>query len=155
MFPGEEYVLVRSLTRGERPRDGEGSSTQGHSRTRRKDLHARPPSWYPVRGPHPHASRIPRSHRGHAPRAVRRGGRGHFQPGPEEVRRAQEDPENYWLPGYTPDQAGLVVFRIFGRWFAVWESLEKTDGPEALKWTVLRIVPAAAGSPHPVDFFEV
>ena len=57
----------------------------------------------------------------------------HFQPSPEEVQRAKEDPENHWVPDYTPDQAGLTVIRIFGRWFAVWRSLEQTEGPEALR----------------------
>jgi hypothetical protein len=79
----------------------------------------------------------------------------HFQPAPEEVARAKEDPENHWVPDYTPDQAGLTVFRLFGRWFAVWRSLEEKDGPEAIRWTVLRIIPAPAGSPHPYDFLEV
>jgi hypothetical protein len=79
----------------------------------------------------------------------------HFQPTAEEVQRAKEDPENHWIPDYTPDQAGLIVFRIFGRWFAVWRSLEEKEVLEALRWTVLRIVPAPAGSPHPVEFLEV
>jgi hypothetical protein len=79
----------------------------------------------------------------------------HFEPSPEEVLQAQEDPENHWVPGYTPDQAGLTVFRIFGRWFAVWRSLEEKEGPEALRWTVLRIVPAPEGSTVPVQFLEV
>jgi hypothetical protein len=79
----------------------------------------------------------------------------HFQPGPEEVQRAQEDPENFWVPTYTPDQAGLAILWIFGRWFVVWRALEVTEGPEALKWTVLRIVPDPEGSPVPLQFLEV
>ena len=48
----------------------------------------------------------------------------HFNPSAEEVRRAAEDPENHWVPDYGPEAAGLTVFKVFGRYFAVWRSLE-------------------------------
>jgi len=83
----------------------------------------------------------------------------HFNPSAEEVRRAAEDPENHWVPDYGPEAAGLTVFKVFGRYFAVWRSLEVgADQPEALRWTVLRILPASEGpdgSPAPVQFLEV
>src|SRR4029077_10464294 len=70
----------------------------------------------------------------------------HFNPSPEEVQRAAEDPENHWVPDYGPEAAGLAVFRVFGRFFAVWRSLEvEADQPEELRWTVLRILPASEG----------
>jgi len=77
----------------------------------------------------------------------------HFQPSAEEIQRAQEDPENHWIPRYTPDEAGLAILWIFGRWFVVWRALEVTEGPETLKWTVLRVAPE--GIPLPVQFLEV
>jgi len=80
----------------------------------------------------------------------------HFTPGPEEVRKAAADPENHWVPTYSPEAAGLTVFQVFGRWFCVWRSLEVgEDQPEALRWTVLRIVPNPESGPVPFDFLEV
>jgi len=32
------------------------------------------------------------------------------------------------VPSFTPDQAGLMVFYLYGRWFATWSDLE-TVGP--------------------------
>ena len=85
----------------------------------------------------------------------------HFQPSPEEVQRAKEDPDNHWVPDYTPEQAGLTVHRFCGRWIAVWRSLEVEEeeashGSEALLWTVLRIVPDPEGGATPaVQFLEI
>jgi hypothetical protein len=83
----------------------------------------------------------------------------HFNPSPEEVQRAAEDPENHWVPDYGPEAAGLAVFKVFGRWVAVWRSLEVgEDQPEALRWTVLRIVrepQGPDGGPAPLQFLEV
>ncbi|HVR98298.1 MAG TPA: hypothetical protein VMW27_16910 [Thermoanaerobaculia bacterium] len=64
----------------------------------------------------------------------------HFSPSPDEVRRAAEDPDNHWAPDYDPDAAGLAVFWIYGRWIAVWRSLEEPeDAPAEVRWTVFRI----------------
>jgi hypothetical protein len=48
-----------------------------------------------------------------------------------------EDP----LP-YSPEDAGLVVFWAFDRWYAVWQPVpDPEEGflPPAFRWTVLRI----------------
>ena len=80
----------------------------------------------------------------------------HFTPGAEEVQQAKEDPANHWVPEYTPEAAQLTVFKVFGRWFCVWRSLEEgEDQPEALRWTVLRIVPKPEVGPVPFEFLEV
>lgn len=79
----------------------------------------------------------------------------HFEPTAEEVQKAAEDPENHWVPDYGPDAAGLTVVRAYGRWFAIWRSLEEKDGPEERLWTVLRIVPDPEGPPGAVQFLEV
>jgi len=64
----------------------------------------------------------------------------HFSPTPAEIRKAAEAPDNFWAPDYGPDEAGLSVFWIYGRWFAVWRSLEEPeDAPAEVRWTVLRI----------------
>lgn len=76
----------------------------------------------------------------------------HFSPSEEEVQAAREDPENHWIPEYGPDEAGLTVFHVFGRWFTVWR--EPEDAPEEQRWTVLRIVTNPDG-PLGLDFPEV
>ena len=64
----------------------------------------------------------------------------HFSPTLAEVQRAAKDPNNHWVPDYGPDEAGLTVFWIYGRWIAAWRSLEEPeDAPAAVRWTVLRI----------------
>ena len=66
----------------------------------------------------------------------------HFSYTPDEVRLAAEDPDNYWIPEYGPDEAGLTVFWALGRWFAVWRCLEEPeDAPEEQRWMVVRITP--------------
>ena len=39
----------------------------------------------------------------------------------------KESPDDH-IPSFTPDQAGLMVFYAFGRWFATWSDVE-TSGP--------------------------
>jgi hypothetical protein len=79
----------------------------------------------------------------------------HFSPTPDEVRQAAEDPENFWVPDYGPDEAGLTVFHAFGRWFTVWRAREEPeDAPEEQRWSVLRIVTNPDG-PLGLDFPEV
>jgi len=45
-------------------------------------------------------------------------------------------------PPYTADEAGLVVFWAFDRWYTAWQPIpDPEEGflPPALRWTVLRI----------------
>ncbi|HYG64000.1 MAG TPA: hypothetical protein VEL74_15600 [Thermoanaerobaculia bacterium] len=84
----------------------------------------------------------------------------YFQPTPEEVEQARQDPGNHWVPDYGPDEARLHVFFVYGRWFAVWEALEekKETGPlpEWRRWSVVRIVEDAdPSSATGVTFLEV
>ena len=80
----------------------------------------------------------------------------HFSPTPAEVRQAAEDPDNFWVPDYGPDEAGLTVFYACGRWFAVWRSLEEPeDAPEEMRWTVLRIGFDGDAEPGALTFSEV
>jgi hypothetical protein len=79
----------------------------------------------------------------------------YFSPTPEEVRQAAEDPEDHWVPDYSPDEAGLTVAWALGRWFAVWRCLEEPeDAPAELQWSVVRIVHDSDGSGD-LTFLEV
>src|SRR5690348_17111408 len=59
-------------------------------------------------------------------------------------------------PGYTPDQAGLVVDFSRGRWLAGWRRLEESDSdlPESRRRALVRIQ-AHPGAPFGVAFYEV
>jgi len=48
-------------------------------------------------------------------------------------------PDDYAGPSYTPDDAGLKVFRLFGRWFAVWTDLDEESLPENRRIELVRI----------------
>jgi hypothetical protein len=48
-------------------------------------------------------------------------------------------PDDYPGPSYTPDDAGLKVFRLFGRWFAAWTNLDETKSPEHRRIELVRI----------------
>jgi hypothetical protein len=63
--------------------------------------------------------------------------------------------EEYVLVRFLTRGSGPGMEAKTPPWFAVWRALEETEGPEALKWTVLRIVSAPEGSPRPVQFLEV
>lgn len=43
----------------------------------------------------------------------------------------KEAPDDH-VPSFTPDQAGLMVFYLYGRWFAVWADLE-ANGPGSVE----------------------
>jgi hypothetical protein len=59
-------------------------------------------------------------------------------------------------PDYTPDQAGLVVDFVRGRYLAGWRRLEETDSelPESRRQALVRIQ-AHPGAPSGVAFYEV
>ena len=59
-------------------------------------------------------------------------------------------------PGYTPDQAGLVIDFSRGRWLAGWCRLEETgsDLAESRRQALVRIQ-AHPGAPFGVAFYEV
>jgi hypothetical protein len=69
---------------------------------------------------------------------------------PAEVARGD------WYPDYSPDEAGLVVHFLGGRWLAWWTRLEETasDLPESRRQALVRIQ-AAPGAPYGVAFHEV
>jgi hypothetical protein len=46
------------------------------------------------------------------------------------------------VPTYSPDDAGLAVFYVWGRWFAVWYDLDTQDEahlPISRRWQVVRV----------------
>ena len=54
------------------------------------------------------------------------------------ARGVDDEPGEVWLPPYTPEQAGLEVWKAWGRWFAVWRKLEVADdAPEDQQWELL------------------
>ena len=61
-----------------------------------------------------------------------------------------------WYPDYTPDQAGLVLHFLAGRWLASWSRLEEaaSDLPIDRRQALVRIQ-AAPNAPHGVEFHEV
>jgi hypothetical protein len=67
-----------------------------------------------------------------------------------------QDPELH-QPPQTPEEAGLVVFWIFDRWFAVFQPwLDPEEGylPPWARWMVSRII-ASPEAPFGVTFHEV
>ena len=65
-----------------------------------------------------------------------------------------ESPDDF-VPSYTPDEAGLQVVFLYGRWWAVWRQLEEPeDIPPAQRWEVLRIE-ADPDAPFGVSFTGV
>jgi hypothetical protein len=68
----------------------------------------------------------------------------------------RQDPDEF-IPPYSPDEAGLVVFYAFGAWFAIWQPLEELGQPYLapdLYWVRLRIT-AEPEAPHGVRFHEI
>jgi hypothetical protein len=56
------------------------------------------------------------------------------------ARGVEEEPGEVWLPPYTPEEAGLHVWKAHGRWFAAWRKLEVPDGaPEDERWELLHV----------------
>lgn len=56
------------------------------------------------------------------------------------ARRSDEEPGEVWLPPYTPEQAGLEVWKKHGRWYTAWRKLEVPEtATEDERWEVLLI----------------
>jgi hypothetical protein len=54
--------------------------------------------------------------------------------------------DDFEPPLYSPDEAGLMVFFAFGRWFAAWTCLEEpTYLPEHRRVEMVRLQPTADG----------
>ena len=65
-----------------------------------------------------------------------------------------EHPEDVWIPEQTPDEAGLTVVYLFGRWFAFWRDVPEPDLPE---WRLTELVRLETDldSPYRVMLHEV
>jgi hypothetical protein len=73
--------------------------------------------------------------------------------GPPEEAAAGEDLEP--APVFDPVASELVVFHVFGRWFATWLDLDAPEGaPEHLRRELVRIQSSPA-SPEGILLFEV
>jgi hypothetical protein len=84
----------------------------------------------------------------------------HFQPTPEEIRQAAEEPDDHWAPDDGPDDAELTIVFCYGRCFAIWRALEENDAEPPIaewrRWVVLRVTedPAAPNGTG-LSFLEV
>ena len=61
------------------------------------------------------------------------------------------------IPDDTPDRCELVVFYLYGRWFATWRDLEsdaETSLPLSRVWQVVRLQ-NDAHAPHGIMLHEV
>jgi hypothetical protein len=64
-----------------------------------------------------------------------------------------EDEGDVDVPGHTPEECGLQVFFLHGRWFVTWRKLEESmNRPEGLHRELLRI---ERGSDGQLVFTEV
>ena len=72
---------------------------------------------------------------------------------PEDATSGK-DPEDDWIPTQTPDEAGLTVFYLFGRWFAFWLDVPEPGLPEWRLTEMVRIQPAL-GAPDGIMLHEV
>jgi hypothetical protein len=64
----------------------------------------------------------------------------------QEYFTAQEIDGEEWEPPYSPEQAGLEVVFLYGRWLVTWWKLEEpADAPEQDRRELLLIEPAAEG----------
>lgn len=66
-----------------------------------------------------------------------------------------DHPEDAWIPTYGPDDAGLTVFHVLGRWFATWTDLDApADLPEDRRIELVRI-DADPDTPNGIMLYEV
>ena len=63
------------------------------------------------------------------------------------------EPEEH-VPSFDPDQGGLVVFHLAGRWFACWQNLDEPDAPEDQRVEIVRVQVDPTSS-HGIVLFEV
>lgn len=56
---------------------------------------------------------------------------------------------------YSPDDAGLMVFYVFGRWFAVWTNIEEPPSLPVARRVELVRIQAAPDSPEGIMLHEV
>lgn len=65
------------------------------------------------------------------------------------------EPGDVWVPTYGPDDAGLTVFHVFGRWFATWTDLDAfPELPEDRRVELVRIQ-ADPDSSNGIRLYEV
>jgi hypothetical protein len=77
----------------------------------------------------------------------------HFNPNPGEITKARKADE--WYSTYGPDECGLTVLYLFGRWFVYWRAWDSGDDvPEAQEWFVLTAHPSLSAR-YGVAFQEV
>jgi hypothetical protein len=72
---------------------------------------------------------------------------------PEDLANSK-NPEDVWTPTQTPDEAGLTVFYLFGRWFAFWRDVPEPGLPEWRLTEMVRIQPAP-GVPDGILLYEI
>jgi hypothetical protein len=74
------------------------------------------------------------------------------------LQRASPDPPpepEEAIPVYDPEAAELMVFHVFGRWFATWLDLDAPESvPEHLRRELVRIQPSPE-NPEGILLFEV
>ncbi|HJX27397.1 MAG TPA: hypothetical protein VJ885_05760 [Thermoanaerobaculia bacterium] len=63
------------------------------------------------------------------------------------------EPEEH-VPSFTPDEGGLTVMPLFGRWFAFWKNLDEPEAAEDQRVEIVR-VQADPDSSHGITLFEV
>lgn len=63
-------------------------------------------------------------------------------------------PEDH-IPTFSPDEVGLAVYYLYGRWFAVWLDLEDDGLPTGERRRELARVQESPGSPHGIILAEV
>ncbi|HVT61844.1 MAG TPA: hypothetical protein VHR45_26035 [Thermoanaerobaculia bacterium] len=78
----------------------------------------------------------------------------HFTATPEERAAYAADPENHWIPTYSPEQAGLVVGFVLDRWVASWEWLDEPADVPACRRRAVVTITQDPGSPYGVAFHE-
>jgi len=66
----------------------------------------------------------------------------------------KEAPDDY-VPGFTPDQAGLMIFYLYGRWFAVWSDLDSAGPGMVERRTELVLVQESEATRYGIILAEV
>jgi hypothetical protein len=72
---------------------------------------------------------------------------------PEESAPGK-DLEDVWTSTQTPDEAGLTVLYLFGRWFAFWREVPEPGLPESRRTEIVRIQ-ASSDAEDGILLFEV